>query len=84
MQIFQHVRNRDDLDALQTSDSDEYAAFMRYLKRSMQVNVNVAQYPDNYGEPDYIGSVVEPVFEVREDLTIIHRFGLSVADLADY
>lgn len=84
MQISQQVRNRDDLDALQASDPDGYAAFMRYLKCSMQVNVDVAQYPDNDGDPDYVGAVVEPVFEVREDLTIIQQFGLSAADLADY
>ena len=41
---------------------------------------NVAVYPDNYDEPDYVGETIEPIWEDVEDLSTINRFGFNKSD----
>jgi len=53
---------------------------MERLKGSMTRKEDVADYPDNYHEPDYDGPKVEPVWDDVEDLGLVHRFGFTKAD----
>ena len=76
------IRSRTDLERLRQSDAAAHAAFMERLRQSMVVQVDVAQYPEGYGEPDYPGPIVEPQFEQRENLSLISRYGLTPADFS--
>jgi len=54
---------------------------MNRLRGSMTRQQDVAEYPENYGEPGYDGPVVEPIWEEVEDLSLIQRFGFNKSDL---
>lgn len=73
------INTREDLDAIQ--GTPKYDEFMEALKGSMTRKQNVQVYPDNYGDPDYDGETLEPIWEDVEDLSTIERFGFTKADL---
>lgn len=73
------INTREDLDAIQ--GTPEYAEFMEFLKGSMTRKQDVAVRPENYGQPDYDGEVIPPVWQDVEDLSTIERFGFTKANL---
>lgn len=75
------INSREDLDAI--AGTPEHAAFMSLLKGSMTRRENVAVYPEGYGQADYEGQAIEPVWEDVEDLSTIERFGFTKADFED-
>ena len=72
------INTRADLDSI--AGTKQHDEFMELLKGSMTRKEDVADYPDNYHEPDYDGPKVEPVWHDVEDLSLIHRFGFTKAD----
>ena len=76
------INSREDLDALKESNPTAYAEFMQKLKCSMTHRQNVAVYPEGYGQPDYAGPAIEPIWEDVEDLSAVERFGFTKADFA--
>ena len=75
----QIINTRADLDAL--AGTREHAEFMTFLKGSMTRKQDVAVRPDSYGQPDYEGDIIPPVWEDVEDLSTITAFGFSKGDL---
>jgi len=43
--------------------------------------VNIAEYPENYGTPEYTGEVIEPIWEEVENLDTIIRFGFTKEEI---
>jgi hypothetical protein len=76
------INSRSDLDTLK--GTPEYNEFMRMLKGSMTCRKNVQVYPEGYGQPDYEGETLEPIWEDVEDLSTITRFGFKKADLNSF
>lgn len=74
------INTRADLDAL--AGTPAHAEFMRHLRGSMSRRQNVQVYPEGYGQPEYAGPTLEPVWEEVEDLSTITRFGFTPADFA--
>ena len=72
------INTREDLEAIK--GTKRYDEFMERLRGSMTRWEDVAQYPDNYGAPDYDGPVIEPVWQEVEDLSVIERFGFTKSD----
>lgn len=73
------INTREDLEALK--GTEHYTEFINSLKGSMIHKVNVAEYPENYGIPEYTGEVVEPIWEEVENLDTITRFGFTKEEL---
>lgn len=73
------INTREDLEALK--GTEQYTEFINSLKGSMIHKVNVAEYPENYGTPEYTGEVVEPIWEEVENLDTITRFGFTKEEL---
>lgn len=76
------INSREDLDALKESNPTAYAEFMQKLKGSMTRRTNTAVYPEGYGQPDYTGPAIEPIWADTEDLATIEHFGFTKADFA--
>lgn len=74
------INTRADLDAL--AGTDEHTLFMEYLKGSMSIKKDAAVYPDNYGQPEYTGDTITPIWTEVQDLSVIERFGFTAADFA--
>lgn len=74
------INTREDLDALQ--GTPEHAQFMSFLKGSMSNRHDVAVYPEGYGQVDYAGAKIDPIWQDVEDLSTIERFGFTKADFA--
>ena len=74
------INTRSDLDAI--ANTPEHAEFMQYLKGSMTHKVDVAVRPDDYNKPDYAGAEIPPIWEDREDLSTITRFGFKKKDFS--
>ena len=74
------INSREDLDSL--AGTPQYAEFITLLKGSMTLRRNVAVYPDGYGQADYTGPVIDPVWEDVEDLSTIERFGFGKDEIA--
>jgi hypothetical protein len=72
------INTREDLNAL--IGKPEHAEFMAYLKGSMTRKQDVAVRPEGYGQPDYEGAAIPPVWADVEDLSAITRFGFTKAD----
>lgn len=72
------INTRADLDAI--TGTPEHAEFMRFLRGSMTRKQNIQVYPENYNQPDYDGTKLEPVWQDVEDLSAIERFGFTKAD----
>jgi hypothetical protein len=72
------INTREDLEAI--AGTQAYSDFMQFLKGSMTRKQNNTIYPDGYGQPDYQGPDVEPVWVDIEDLSIIERFGFFKSD----
>jgi hypothetical protein len=72
------INTREDLDAI--IGTPEYDEFMRSLKGSMIRKQDAALRPDGYGQPDYEGPEIPPVWKDVEDLSTIERFGFTKAD----
>lgn len=72
------INTRADLDAIK--GTPEHTEFMKFLKGSMSRQQDVAVRPDDYGQPEYEGDVIPPVWETVEDLTTITAFGFSKED----
>lgn len=77
---FSVINSRADLESI--AGTRKHDEFMALLKGSMTRKQNVAEYPENYGMPDYAGPVIEPIWQDVEDLTTIERFGFTKADFA--
>lgn len=73
------INSRQDLEALR--GTSEFAEAIAALAGSMTIRVDVAEYPSGYGDPDYNGATIEPVWEDREDLTTIERLGYTKAEI---
>jgi len=74
------INTRADLESI--AGTKAYDDFMERLKGSMTRKQNVAEYPDNYSDPEYDGPVIDPIWEDVEDLSTIERFGFTKADLS--
>ena len=74
----QIINTREDLNALEGTEAHDQ--FMQYLKGSMVRKQNEAIYPSDYGQPDYLGDVIEPIWVEVEDLSTIERFGFTKQD----
>jgi len=72
------INSREDLDAIQ--GTPEHEQFMQALKGSMTRLENIAEYPDNYNDPEYDGPVIDPILVEVEDLKTIERFGFTKED----
>ena len=72
------INSREDLDAIQ--GTPEHEQFMQALKGSMTRQENIAEYPDNYNDPEYDGPVIDPILIEVEDLKTIERFGFTKED----
>ena len=75
------INTREDLDAL--IGTPEHEQFMQILKGSMKRKQNVQVYPEGYGQPDYEGEKLEPIWEEVEDLSLIERFGFTKEELSN-
>ena len=75
------INTRADLDAI--AGTPEHAEFMQFLKGSMTRKQDVAVRPDGYGQPEYEGEVIPPVWQDVEDLSTITAFGFTKADFAE-
>jgi len=73
------INTRADLDAL--AGTPKHAEFMTFLKGSMTRKQDVAVRPDSYGQPDYEGDIILPVWEDVEDLSTITAFEFAKSDL---
>lgn len=72
------INTREDLDAI--AGTPEHAEFMALLKGTMNRVENQAIYPQGYGQADYTGPVVDPVWVQVEDLSVIGFFGFAKGD----
>jgi hypothetical protein len=72
------INTREDLDALQ--GTPDYTDFMSHLKGSMTKTVDTQTYPEGYGQFDYKGEILAPIWTTVKDLTTIERFGFTEAD----
>jgi len=72
------INTRADLDAI--AGTPEHDEFMQFLKGSMTRKQDIAVRPENYGQPEYEGDVIPPVWEDVEDLSTIEAFGFVKAD----
>jgi hypothetical protein len=72
------INTREDLDAI--AGTPEHAEFMEFLRGSMTRKQDVAVRPEGYGQPDYEGAAIPPVWADVEDLSAITRFGFTKAD----
>jgi hypothetical protein len=72
------INTRADLDAI--AGTPEHAEFMTFLKGTMTRKQDVAVRPEGYGQPDYEGEAIEPVWEDVEDLSTITAFGFQKSD----
>lgn len=72
------INTREDLDALE--GTADHADFMKFLKGTMTRKQDVRVYPEGYGQPDYKGEKLEPIWDDVEDLSTIERFGFTKAD----
>lgn len=72
------INTREDLDAI--AGTEVHRAFMEALRGSMSKRINAQIYPDGYGQPEYEGPVIDPVWQDIEDLSTIERFGFSKLD----
>lgn len=72
------INTREDLDAV--IGKPEHDEFMKSLKGSMTRKQDVAVRSDGYGQPDYEGEVIPPIWKDVEDLSTIERFGFTKAD----
>jgi len=77
----QTINSRADLESLR--GSPEFAAAIRDLAGSMTIRMNVAEYPEGYGDPEYEGPEVDPIWQDQEDLTTIERFEFTKQELLD-
>lgn len=75
------INTRADLDAI--AGTPEHEEFMKALKGSMTRKQDVAVRPEGYGQPDYDGDVIPPVWQDVEDLSTIQAFGFNQADFAE-
>ena len=75
------INTREDLDAI--AGTPEHAEFMQFLKGTMFRKQDVAERPENYGQPEYKGEVISPVWQDVEDLSTIEAFGFTKADFAE-
>ncbi len=69
------INTRADLDSI--TGTPEHEAFIRKLAGSMTYRQDTQTYPENYGQPDYTGEQLEPVWQDVEDLSTIERFGYT-------
>ena len=72
------INTRADLDAI--AGTPVHAEFMTFLRGTMTRKQDVAVRPEGYGQPDYEGEVIEPVWEDVEDLSTIAAFGFVKSD----
>ena len=72
------INTRADLDAI--AGTPEHAEFMTFLRGTMTRKQDVAVRPEGYGQPDYEGEVIEPVWEDVEDLSTIAAFWFVKSD----
>lgn len=72
------INTRADLDSLLGTTA--HAEFMAKLKGSMTRKQDVAVRPDNYGQPEYQGEVISPVWQDVEDLSTIEKFEFTKSD----
>lgn len=75
------INTRSDLDAL--IGTPEHEQFMAFLKGSMTLKQDVAVRPEGYGQPEYQGEIIPPVWQDVEDLSTITRFGFTKADFQE-
>ena len=74
------INTREDLDAI--AGTPEHAEFMEFLKGSMTRKQDVAVRPEGYGQPDYEGAMIPPVWVDVENLGTIERFGFSKSNFS--
>lgn len=78
--MISQLNTRADLDALRGAPS--YDAAMAALHGSLTTKVNVAVYPDGYGQPDYDGPAIDPVWQEQENLESITKLGFTKDEFA--
>lgn len=72
------INTRQDLDAIK--GTQEYTDFMLFLKGSITKQVDTQTYPEGYGQFDYSGPALKPIWTEIKDLSVIERFGFTEAD----
>lgn len=75
------INTRADLDAI--AGTPEHAEFMQFLAGTMTRKQDVAERPEGYGQPEYEGEVIAPVWQDVEDLSTIEGFGFVKADFPE-
>jgi len=73
------VNTRADLDAL--AGTPDHLAALRLLAGTMTATVDVAVYPDGYGDPAYAGPEIAPEWRQVETPDTIARLGFDRASL---
>lgn len=73
------INTRADLDAI--AGTPEHDAFIHRLHGSMTIRQDIQVYPEGYGEPDYAGAPLAPVWQDTEDLTTIERYGYTKVEI---
>jgi hypothetical protein len=53
---------------------------MAFLKGTISIKQDTAVYPEGYGQADYAGDKIEPIWTEVENLSTIESFGFSKAD----
>ena len=72
------INDRADLDSLK--GTPEYDHFMQMLSGSIKKVTDVQEYPEGYGEPDYDGETLEPIWQETKDYSTIKRYGFTEKD----
>lgn len=75
------INTRADLDAI--AGTPEHAEFMQFLAGTMTRRQDVAERPEGYGQPEYEGEVIAPVWQDVEDLSTITAFGFVKTDFSE-
>lgn len=73
------INTREDLDAIQ--GTPQWYEFMVYLRGSLTTKVDTAVRPEGYGQPDYEGAEIPPVWEEVENLSTVESFGLTKSEV---
>lgn len=69
------INTRADLDALK--GTDRYLDAMKAIAGTLCTTVDVAVYPEGYGQPGYVGGAIDPDWQTVETLNTIQRLGFA-------
>lgn len=73
------INSRADLDALKGTPA--HAEFLHLLRGSLTRRIDTQTYPEDYGDPEYAGPKLDPLWAEVESLETITRFGFTKEEL---